>query len=800
MSPRLSEETGRVLGGRYRLVAPVGVGTSSRVFLAVDTQLRRRVAVKLLHEALAEDEAFLRRFRAEARAASALSHPNILAVFDWGEDRADGIVVPYLVTEYLGGGSLRNILDRGAPLTPSQTLVVGLDAARALAHAHQRGLVHRDVKPANLLFDEDARLRLADFGLARALAEASWTEPSGIAVGTARYASPEQALGRRLDGRSDVYSLALVLVECVTGAVPFSGDTTAATLALRTQGDLELGPELGGLRSVLERAGRLDPDQRPEAAEFEIGLMAAAEELERPEPLPIVPTLGDGEQTSEMHLVAGLGGVSLLDPDTGIEAWAPTPTPTPTASGSGDPEVLAVPPPEVVEEAVPGDPDVTDPDLPAPAGASPVEADRSPITVAEEHELLVGSRPTSFGPVDPLVGTAAPAPAPSGRARRRMERAERKATAAAEKATAAAERAQRPKRPGRRRALVVAVAVALIVGAAAGWWFLIRVPVHEVPDFVGEDVAAAVADAQDLGWTVDDSTEDRRDGTAPGEVLAQDPAVGDSLAEGEVLRLTVSLGPTLTVLPPVAGMSEADATTALADAGFVVGEVTRAFDEEVPVDAVVAAAPADTSLAIDSQGRLPKETSIDLVVSDGPAPRVVPGRAAGSDRCRCRGRARGRAAQPAPERVLQRGGPRGLRDLGEPGARRGARQGRRGGAGGLQGPGADRGARRPVQLRGDRGGAARAGGIHGVGHRGVAVGHGARHRPARGRAAPAGHVGAHLHPQLIAQHQRTTTQRSDRGARDGPPLRARRVVGSAQREPSFPLGWSAGRGVPQPPR
>ena len=132
-----------------------------------------------------------------------------------------------------------------------------------------------------------------------------------------------------------MYSLALVLVECVTGSVPFSGDTTAATLALRTQGDLELGPELGGLRSVLERAGRLDPDERPEAAEFEIGLMAAAEELERPEPLPIVPTLGDGEQTSELHLVAGLGGVSLLDPETGIEAWAPV----------ADPRVLDTPPP-----------------------------------------------------------------------------------------------------------------------------------------------------------------------------------------------------------------------------------------------------------------------------------------------------------------------------------------------------------------------------------------------------------------------------------------------------------------------
>ena len=330
-----------MLGGRYRLVAPIGVGTSSRVFLAVDTQLRRRVAVKLLHEALAEDEAFLRRFRAEARAAGALNHPNIVAVFDWGEDHSDAGVVPYLVTEFLGGGSLREMLDRTPTLTPSQTLLVGLDAARALAHAHLRGLVHRDVKPGNLLFDDEGRLRLADFGLARALAEASWTEPTGTAVGTARYASPEQALGRRLDGRSDVYSLALVLVECLTGQVPFAADTTAATLALRTQGDLELGPELGGLRSVLERAGRLDPVERPEAAEFEIALMATAEEYERPEPLPIVATLGDGQETSEMLLVAGIGAITGLEDDQ-VDLT--------NGSTHRDPEVLPVPPPEVIGE------------------------------------------------------------------------------------------------------------------------------------------------------------------------------------------------------------------------------------------------------------------------------------------------------------------------------------------------------------------------------------------------------------------------------------------------------------------
>jgi serine/threonine protein kinase len=165
-STRIVEHLGRVLGGRYRLLAPIGTGASAHVFLAEDVKLRRRVAVKVLHPALTDDEAFLRRFRAEARAAAALNHPNVMAVYDWGEE-ADG---PFIVCEFLGGGSLRSVLDRGTRLTPSQALVVGLEAARALDYANRRGLVHRDIKPANLLFDDEGRLRIADFGLARALA------------------------------------------------------------------------------------------------------------------------------------------------------------------------------------------------------------------------------------------------------------------------------------------------------------------------------------------------------------------------------------------------------------------------------------------------------------------------------------------------------------------------------------------------------------------------------------------------------------------------------------------------------
>src|SRR5262245_29544986 len=229
MSAYGEEQIGRVLGGRYRLVAAVGTGASATVFQADDVQLRRRVAVKVLHPGLAEESAFLKRFQAEAQAAAALSHPNIVAVFDWGTD--DG--VPYLVCEYLGGGSLAAILDRGRRLAPSQALLLGLEACRGLDYAHRRGVVHRDIKPGNLLFGEDRRLRIADFGLARVLAEATWTEPAGVLLGTAKYASPEQAKGEAVEGKSDVYSLALTLIESVTGEVPFAGDTTVATLMNR---------------------------------------------------------------------------------------------------------------------------------------------------------------------------------------------------------------------------------------------------------------------------------------------------------------------------------------------------------------------------------------------------------------------------------------------------------------------------------------------------------------------------------------------------------------------------------------
>ena len=306
----VSDLAGRVLAGRYLLHSAIGTGSSGRVYLAEDTRLRRRVAVKILHAALAEDSAFLRRFRAEAQVAASLHHPHIVTVHDWGEDD-----VPFMVLELLEGGSLRSILDKDTHLSVPQAARVGRDVASALEYAHARGILHRDIKPANLLFDEHGIVRVADFGLARALAEASWTEPSGAVFGTARYASPEQAMGVQLDARSDLYSLALVIIESVTGRVPFSADTTIGMLTARTQRSLTAPDEVGPLAPIVERAGRIDVSERyPDAATMRAALVDVGESLPPPGPLPLAGMI-DGPDPHPTRTQAPEATAALFDQD-----------------------------------------------------------------------------------------------------------------------------------------------------------------------------------------------------------------------------------------------------------------------------------------------------------------------------------------------------------------------------------------------------------------------------------------------------------------------------------------------------
>jgi beta-lactam-binding protein with PASTA domain/tRNA A-37 threonylcarbamoyl transferase component Bud32 len=342
--PSITDSIGRVLGDRYRLVTALGTGASAHVYLAEDVNLHRKVAIKVLHPALAGDISFLKRFRAEARAVAALNHPNILQVYDWGEEGGE----PYLVLEYLAGGSLRQVYDSGALLTPEQAVRIGLEAAAGLDYAHRRGLVHRDIKPANLLFDAERRLRIADFGLARALAEAAWTEPDGAILGTARYAAPEQVEGWTLDGRADVYALAVVLYEGVTGKAPFVGDTTIATLMARVGTLLPEHEALGPLNEVLVWAAAPEPDERYDAAALILRLQALEIALPKPEPLVLAEAVavndperalvgpGIGERTkSDRNDATELGVATALLPKKAADK--PSGDTDPPAPGTGDP-------------------------------------------------------------------------------------------------------------------------------------------------------------------------------------------------------------------------------------------------------------------------------------------------------------------------------------------------------------------------------------------------------------------------------------------------------------------------------
>ena len=219
---------GRVLDGRYRLVSPVARGGMATVWVGEDTLLTRRVAVKTLHPELAFDEALRARFRNEAVAAARLADPGIVATYDTGDDEGVG----YIVMEFVDGPTLRRVLDARGRLAIVESVRIGREVASALAAAHREGIVHRDVKPANVLVPAVGPVKVTDFGIAKATGDDDLTR-TGAVMGTARYLAPEQVSGEPADARTDVYALGLLLYEMLCGAPPFGGETDVATAMAR---------------------------------------------------------------------------------------------------------------------------------------------------------------------------------------------------------------------------------------------------------------------------------------------------------------------------------------------------------------------------------------------------------------------------------------------------------------------------------------------------------------------------------------------------------------------------------------
>ncbi|MGH9267314.1 MAG: protein kinase domain-containing protein, partial [Acidimicrobiales bacterium] len=220
----MAQQSQQVFNGRYELVRLVARGGMADVYLAHDLTLDRRVALKVLFPELSVDPTFVERFRREAQAAANLSHPNIVSVYDWGEH--DGTY--FIVMEFIEGRTLWQLLKAEGMLLADRAADIGAEVAAALAFAHKRGVVHRDIKPGNVLLSPSGQVNVADFGIARAISTDRDLTQTGAVMGTATYFSPEQAQGERLDGRSDVYSLGIMLFEMVTGRPPFQGDNPVA--------------------------------------------------------------------------------------------------------------------------------------------------------------------------------------------------------------------------------------------------------------------------------------------------------------------------------------------------------------------------------------------------------------------------------------------------------------------------------------------------------------------------------------------------------------------------------------------
>ena len=510
--------SGRTFGGRYRLQNIVGTGGSGSVYLAIDLSLNRQVAVKVLHTKLAQYPGFVERFKSEAKIAASLTSSHTVRVFDWGVDEQ-----AYLVTEYLGGGSLRSILDSGRTLSPSQILQITLEACRALDHAHAQGIIHRDLKPANLLFGQDGHLRIADFGLAAALADATQAEISNSGpqldelgglrgyVGTARYASPEQASGLTLGVKSDIYSLALCIVEACTGHLPFVENTVIGTLRAREGQDVPIPESLGSLSPIVQRAGSANAEERPNAGELGRMLIDVASNMSRPEPLPFV---GPGE----------IGAAPL----SGEEPIVPS-----SVSSPPDPD----PPTERMQKI--------------PAGSEPERVEST--------------------------------------------------------------------KPPRRRLMNAALASLLVVGVTvigAFIWEATKTESRTLPQLVGSSGDSARELIVALGWNVEERF-DRLDSTVEGEVLATEPIGGTALEENETVVLVISLGAERVQIPTdLVGKSLPGAERLIQSAGLKVGEISYSFSETIDAGMIVN--------VLSPMTELPLGGSVDLLVSDGRVPVVIP--------------------------------------------------------------------------------------------------------------------------------------------------------------------------------
>jgi serine/threonine-protein kinase len=561
---------GTVLGGRYQLDQARGEATQSASgatqFDATDLSSHEEVSVRVVPLSRLVDPALgsttpadaQSAFEQQADIASSLRHPCIETVLDHGEAILDGEKYVYVVGERLSGGSLREFLDRGRRLTPSQALIVGVDVCRALDAAAKVGITHGDLRPSRLVFGLDKRVRLVGFG-------APLKTLDSLGLEQAIYSAPELAEGGARGASSDIYSLALILIEAMTGDVPFTADTVAAAFTNRAGKLLPVSADFGALAQVLERAGRPESNERFSPREMGQALVQAAEKMARPTPIDIV------------------GGGMFDD----VESDSTTP-----------------------KETAPSD-----------AVASDAAGDSStnePILIRTTPKVDAPTGPTPIAIIDSTDGVNTPITIGGDDTGPIVLDADTLSVLAAEDETT---QVVRPKKRWGRRLIIVAVALVLIAGVGAGAYFTVLNPKNPVPQLVGLTEAEARNQVSQFGWTVE-VLKERSDTVAAGQIISTNPVLGVNVAKRSTLTLVVSEGPTLSQLTEINALTFEAASAALTELGLKAEKID--LPDEVIAPGVVVSWSIPDQPTLKAGDSVVKGTTVAVNVSSGPALRDIP--------------------------------------------------------------------------------------------------------------------------------------------------------------------------------
>ena len=574
---------GRLLDGRYEITQRLARGGMATVYRAVDARLTRTVAVKVMHVGLGDDAEFARKFDREARAAAKLSHPNVVSVFDQGQDLEGPNSRPYIVMEYVQGQTLRDVLNREAPMAPSRALELMDPVFAALAAAHDAGLVHRDVKPENVLISERGQIKVADFGLAKAISSQTSTATQGLLIGTVSYLPPELVMSGKADARSDVYSAGVVLFELLTGRKPHTGDTPIQIAYAHVHRDVPppstaptAGPIPPYVDALVTRATARDPRLRqPDAKVLLAQIRRARSNLQR----------------------------GLRD-DPQLMRELRTPPPPPTSPGGSRPrdradyEVTQTVPPPTTGRVDPRPPNGsrTVIDAPPPRLTKPVH-EPSAARLAAERERRARMRRRgwlAFLLVVMLSASAAlagwyltegrftTAPELSSLSKADAERVASKSGLSIDFSDAYSETVARGRvvssdpGPGTKIEKGSTVHAALSQGPER----------YPMPEVVGQSQSSAQAAIEKAKLIVGKVSNGFSEHVAPGIVLSASEKAGARLKKGTAIDLVVSGGPKPLAITNYQGTPYDAAAAALTNAGFRVVERSR-YSNKVGKDLVL---------------------------------------------------------------------------------------------------------------------------------------------------------------------------------------------------------------------